>query len=170
LHRPDPVNEGKTPMLENCKSAKERWGGVSEIIDRWLAERQELIVLYCELSSITREKEASSYSTNIQKLCQVLVDYVSAGHFEVYEQLIKEANEFNDGGIELAERLFPKIQETTEIALDFNDEYDNSAHETGLLDVLPEKLSLLGEALEERFVLEDQLIECLHNSHKELVA
>ena len=32
-------------MLENCKTAKERWGGVSEIIDRWLTERQELIVL-----------------------------------------------------------------------------------------------------------------------------
>jgi len=158
-------------MLENCKTAKERWGGVSEIIDRWLTERQELIVLYCELSSISREKENEEpYSRNIQKMCQVLVDYVSAGHFEVYEQLLNEANEFNDGGIELAERLFPKIQETTEIALDFNDEYDNSAHESNLIEVLPEKLSLLGEALEERFVLEDQLIECLHNSHRELVA
>jgi len=30
-------------MLENCQSAKERWGGVSEIIDRWLQERQELL-------------------------------------------------------------------------------------------------------------------------------
>ena len=158
-------------MLENCKTAKERWGGVSEIIDRWLTERQELIVLYCELSSISREKENEEpYSRNIQKMCQVLVDYVSAGHFEVYEQLLNEANEFNDGGIELAERLFPKIQETTEIALHFNDEYDNSAHESNLIEVLPEKLSLLGEALEERFVLEDQLIECLHNSHRELVA
>ena len=158
-------------MLENCKTAKERWGGVSEIIDRWLTERQELIVLYCELSSISREKENEEpYSRNIQKMCQVLVDYVSAGHFEVYEQLLNEANEFNDGGIELAERLFPKIQETTEIALDFNDEYDNSAHESNLIEVLPEKLSLLGEALEERFVLEDQLIECLHNSHREIVA
>jgi regulator of sigma D len=31
-------------MLENCKSAKERWGGVSEIIDRWLEERQQMLV------------------------------------------------------------------------------------------------------------------------------
>lgn len=158
-------------MLENCKTAKERWGGVNEIIDRWLSERQKLIVLYCDLSHITRETESETpYSQTIQRLCQLLVDYVSAGHFEVYEQLIREASEFNDGGIELAERLIPKIQETTEIALDFNDEYDNSVHTSNLLDVLPEKLSLLGEALEERFVLEDKLIECLHNSHKELVA
>ncbi len=158
-------------MLENCKTAKERWGGVNEIIDRWIAERQDLIVLYCQLSSVSREEQNESpCSRNIQKLCQLLVDYVSAGHFEVYEQLLKEANEFNDGGLELAKRLFPKIQETTEIALDFNDQYDNSEHGSNLLDELPAKLSLLGEALEERFVLEDQLIECLHNSHKELVA
>lgn len=33
-------------MLENCQSAKERWGGVSEIIDRWLEERQQMLVQY----------------------------------------------------------------------------------------------------------------------------
>ena len=32
-------------MLENCKTARERWGGVSVIIDRWLQERQDLLVL-----------------------------------------------------------------------------------------------------------------------------
>ena len=31
-------------MLENCRNARERWGGVSELIDRWLKERQELLV------------------------------------------------------------------------------------------------------------------------------
>ncbi len=41
------------------------------------------------------------------RLCEVLVDYVSAGHFEVYEQLIQEAREFNDGGLELAAKLYP---------------------------------------------------------------
>jgi len=33
-------------MLENCQSAKERWGGVNDIIDRWLHERQQLLVEY----------------------------------------------------------------------------------------------------------------------------
>ena len=33
-------------MLENCRNARERWGGVSELIDRWLKERQELLVHY----------------------------------------------------------------------------------------------------------------------------
>jgi regulator of sigma D len=157
-------------MLENCKTAKERWGGVNDLIDRWLAERQELIILYCDLSGCSRDEESNPDSLNIQRLCQLLVDYVSAGHFEVYEQLLKEADEFNDGGLELAASMLPKIQETTEIVLDFNDQYDSTDHEHSLLDELPSKLSLLGEALEERFVMEDKLIECLHNSHRELVA
>ena len=35
---------------------------------------------------------------------------------------------------------------------------------------LPKDLSELGELLEERFQLEDELIETLHNAHKEMIA
>ncbi len=37
-------------MLENCQTLQQHWGGVSEVIDRWLEERRELLVKYCELS------------------------------------------------------------------------------------------------------------------------
>ncbi|MFC6977386.1 Rsd/AlgQ family anti-sigma factor [Microbulbifer taiwanensis] len=50
-------------MLENCKSARERWGGVSEIIDRWLHSRQALLVRFCSLS----EKRKSARATPKQK-------------------------------------------------------------------------------------------------------
>ncbi|WP_353056950.1 Rsd/AlgQ family anti-sigma factor [Microbulbifer sp. MLAF003] len=46
-------------MLENCKSARERWGGVSEIIDRWLQSRQNLLVSFYHLS----EKKSSVKTT-----------------------------------------------------------------------------------------------------------
>ena len=36
-------------MLEDCKTAQERWGGVSQIIDRWLQERRELLTMFSEL-------------------------------------------------------------------------------------------------------------------------
>ena len=38
-------------MLEKCKDAQERWGGVHQLIDKWLSDRQKLIVLYCNLSA-----------------------------------------------------------------------------------------------------------------------
>ena len=153
-------------MLENCQNARERWGGVSELIDRWLIARQELLVLYCDLSG---EKDFSQTEALKQKLipfCQMLVDYVSAGHFEIYEQLIREAREFNDGGLELAARVYPRIAQSTEVALSFNDQLDNGELSEQGVKVLFEKLSHLGESLESRFEIEDYLIENLHNVHR----
>jgi len=128
-------------MLENCRNARERWGGVSELIDRWLKERQNLLVHYCELSGEADFTRTEELGSRLERLCEVLLDYVSAGHFEVYEQLIREAREFNDGRIDgrmLSERDAKELYE---------------------------QLSELGETLESRFEMEDFLIEHLHNAH-----
>lgn len=151
-------------MLENCQSAKERWGGVSGIIDRWLQERQDLLVRYCDLPKQPQEHESA---VKVQGLCQILVDYVSAGHFEVYDQLIKEGREFDDKEALLeAGQLFTRIDKTTEYALDFNDKY----LATDDLTTITADLSKLGEVLASRFEAEDRMIEVLHISHKDLVS
>ena len=36
-------------MLEDCKSASERWGGVHQLIDRWLEQREHLLEVLSEL-------------------------------------------------------------------------------------------------------------------------
>lgn len=152
-------------MLENCQNARERWGGVNELIDRWLKERQELLVRYCDLSGDQDFSQPDVLRQKFVRLCDVLVDYVSAGHFEVYEQLIQEAREFNDGGLELAAKVYPRIEQTTEVALNFNDRLDNRELSGQDVRDLFDQLSQLGEALESRFELEDFLIEHLHNAH-----
>ncbi|GMG86195.1 sigma D regulator [Biformimicrobium ophioploci] len=153
-------------MLENCKTAKERWGGVSAIIDRWLQERQDLLVRFCDLSSKDNQ-EQTSYGDSLRTFCQILVDYVSAGHFEVYDQLIREGKEFNDKpALRTAQTLYKKIDPTTDLALDFNDKY----LETDDLDAIGRDLSQLGEALETRFAAEDEMISVLHTAHKNQVA
>lgn len=158
-------------MLESCHSAKDRWGGVNEIIDRWLAERQELILLYVAIEGLEEyTPKDTPISVKIQAFCQVMMDYVSAGHFEVYEQLLREAQEFDDGGVEIAKELYPLIEATTELIIRFNDEYDTDEHCQKMLGKLPDELSKLGQILEERFELEDRLIEVLHNAHKEMVS
>lgn len=155
-------------MLENCKSARERWGGVSDIIDRWLHSRQSLLVRFCSLSEKKEFAEGDSETEeNVRQLCQLLVDYVSAGHFEVYEQLIREGQEFDDKkGLEQARELYQHIDTTTDIAVDFNDKYQ----ETDDLSSLVQDLSQLGEALESRFSSEDQMIALLHTAHKNQLA
>ncbi len=155
-------------MLENCKSAKERWGGVSEIIDRWLQERQDLLVKYCELSNLHESKESDgARGKQLRRFCQILVDYISAGHFEIYDQLIKEGRDFEDTqALEEASSLFETVDTSTELVLDFNDKYQ----ETDDLSSLSHDLSRLGEALESRFEAEDRMIAVLHVAHKDLVA
>lgn len=156
-------------MLENCRSASERWGGVSELIDRWLKERQELIVQYCDLSGAEAGSSTEALRQKFNRLCEVLLDYVSAGHFEIYEQLIREAKEFDDGGLELAAQVYPRIEKTTEVALAFNDRLEASSLTDSELSSVFESLSKLGESLETRFELEDFLIEHLHNVHADQV-
>lgn len=155
-------------MLENCKSAKERWGGVNDIIDRWLQERQELLVHYCALSGVDFfDENNAEHRQKTRHFCQALVDYVSAGHFEVYDQLIKEGQDFGDQeALNAAAALYKTIDATTEQLLDFNDKYQ----ETDDLSSLAEDLSQVGQQLESRFEAEDKMIAVLHVRHKDMVA
>ncbi|WP_409524542.1 sigma D regulator [Nitrincola sp. MINF-07-Sa-05] len=155
-------------MLEKCRNAKERWGGVSKIIDQWLEQRQQLISMFINLPD---SRVGDELNTQLEKFCSLLMDYLSSGHFEVYEQLLREGSDFADGSVEKAQLLLPKIQTSTDVALDFNDSF-NSFDEPTLrqLREFATALSHLGEELEERFEIEDQLIEVLHNAHRTQVA
>lgn len=157
-------------MLDDCKDAKERWGGVSDLIDRWLRERQTLIVRYCDLSKAPDFSRGEEVYRELSEFCELLLDYVSAGHFEVYEQLMNEAMEYDDGGLEIAARVYPRISKTTQEMLAFNDLLDVSDATEEDMRAMYGRVSYLGEIMEERFELEDLLIENLHNAHQHQVA
>ncbi len=146
-------------MLEHCNDARERWGGVHQLLDRWLHERQDLITAYLELKLDARPGEA------LDEFCDHLMDYLSAGHFEIYEQLLREARAFGDErAVELAQQIYPRIEAGTRHAVDFNDRYAAGDFDAGHL---PADLASLGQKLHERFELEDCLIEVLHNAHRQ---
>ncbi|MBC9252775.1 transcriptional regulator [Pseudomonas alcaligenes] len=150
-------------MLESCQNAQERWGGVHQLIDRWLQERHELVSAFAALSD--KPSAPAANAEDLQRFCQILVDYVSAGHFEVYEQLTAEAKTFGDQrGLELAKQIYPRIEAITEVALAFNDRCDNGDCRDATS--LVAELKRLGQLLHERFELEDCLIEVLHTSHQ----
>jgi regulator of sigma D len=150
-------------MLEDCQTLQQHWGGVSDIIDRWLEERRQLLVQYCELSEIHDFDGANAeHGSKLQNFCELMVDYVSVGHFEVFEQLAGEGKAFSDSkGLKKGAELLEIIQPSTEIILDFNDKY----LATDDLEVLTTDLSDIGETLAQRFESEDKMIEVLHNSH-----
>ncbi len=152
-------------MLENCKSAQERWGGVSNLIDQWLLERQEMLVRFCSLGDIrTFDVDDLAHRHKVKAFCEILVDYTSAGHFEIYDQLVREGNDFQDSdGLKAANELLETIDGTTQKILDFNDKY----LETDDLSTLTIDLSDLGESLSSRMEAEDTMIEVLHTAHRD---
>lgn len=154
-------------MLENCKNARERWGGTHEIIDRWLSDRQQALVLFFGIQDAEGKEDVTGA---VEEFNRLLVDYVSEGHFEVYEQLFREAKEFDDGGLELAKELYPLIEATTQFMLDFNDKYATQSMVEANISSLKGDLSSLGEKMTERFAFEDRLIERLHNAHEQDIA
>ena len=122
-------------MLESCKNAQERWGGVHLLIDRWLQERNELIKAFDALGDTPQALVEDR--KRLQDFCGLLVDYTSAGHFEIYEQLTDEAKAFNDKrGLELADTIWPRIDEITQKALDFNDYCDKGDCSDAAVSVL----------------------------------
>ncbi len=158
-------------MLTKSSSPFEQWGTVDKLIKHWLKERQELIVLYCKVDGLKEfTPQDTPIAVKVQALCQVLIDYVSAGHFEIYDRLMKEAEEFNDDYQDLIGRIIPEIQKSTTLALEFNDRYATVELCEKSMKTLARDLNALGLVMVERFELEDQLIASLHDCHRELVA
>lgn len=154
-------------MLTKLEQAKEEWGGTLTIIDSWLEERQNLVVLYCELAGLPPYQEVTRSlpaQQKITKFCQILLDYASTGHFEVYEQIIMQCKLDGPENLKVAQKLYSRITTTTDTALNFNDKYAESASDKALLD-FDQDLSELGQIMEDRFEREDQLLEVVHLHH-----
>jgi len=148
-------------MLENCRNAQERWGGVHQLLDRWLQDRHQLVDSYQNLHG-----RPQATGPELEGFCAQLMDYVSAGHFEIYEQLLGEAHAFGDeAALALAGQVYPQIEASTLAVLDFNDRCDNGDCRDTVS--LTRELQHLGQLLHQRFELEDCLIEVLHNVHSQ---
>lgn len=140
---------------------------VDELLTAWLRERRELLGRYTEIVVML---DASLTGAALRKrqvaLCELLVDYCSAGHFEVFHELLDEAESFGDGSSALGRELIPSIGDTTEVILAYEEKYGTGDADTQALE---RDLSALGEVLESRFLLEDRLIAGMHNRHRRLV-
>lgn len=143
-------------MLTQLEKTQQKWGGNQLLIDKWLEQRQHVLVEYCELAGLPpfrRESTALPTTANVKRFCQLLIDYISKGHFEVF-------NAIETGSFPIrsnAKSLINGINKSTDLALRFNDLYVKLDDATALVN-LDNDLSKLGSFLEERFALEDQLI------------
>ncbi|MEM7253918.1 MAG: Rsd/AlgQ family anti-sigma factor [Pseudomonadota bacterium] len=146
------VTNAETPLVERRSRSR-------AIVDKMVAERQEMWVLYCKVAKLAPFSDEVPARDILASFCQVLVDYIASAHFGLYERII-EGNERRRAVAEMATELYPQIAHTTDIALAFNDKYD-PAKEFDLDDTFSRDLSALGEHLATRIELEDQLIDAM---------
>ncbi len=122
-------------------------------------ERGQLWALHEQLLNMQPYTQEQALEPLARQFCQILMDYVSLEHFGIYQHLI-DGSERRRGVLELAENIYPRIVEMTDIALDFNEKCESFSPQE-LRRQLAGELALLGEELAIRIELEDRLIDAM---------
>lgn len=139
--------------------SKERREGTLMVIEKLLEERQQMLVLFCKVTGLNSEDEEIPSTELVNDFCEVMVDYSALVHFELFERIISE-QERRAEVIKVAEEVYPRVLEATEVAVEFSDRYDESNHQF-TIERLHDDLSILGEEIANRIEQEDKLISVL---------
>lgn len=137
----------------------ERRRGTRDAVSKMVRERADVLSLYWRLAGLDPFADGGKHASLqqlLQEFCQLLVDYIAAGHFSLYERIVNGTERRRELA-NLASELYPRIAETTTTALDFNDKYD-STKQPDITGSFKRDLSFLGEELAVRIDLEDKLI------------
>ncbi len=118
-------------------------------------ERHEVWSLYCQVAELKPFNCSSETRSILNKFSQLLIDYISLGHFGIYEYLLS-GSERRALVLTEAQKVYPEFSETTEAAIRFNDKYDDNKP-TLKIEKLEDDLSALGESLAKRIEIEDLL-------------
>ncbi len=139
--------------------SEDRRSNTRELVEKLLEERAKMLVLYCRAAGLDADPPSNSVAKTVQEFCQLLVDYIAAGHFTLYERIVN-GGERRQRVADVANDIYPDIAATTGAALDFNDNYEHP-EKVNDDEQLAEDLSVLGEQLASRIELEDKLIKLL---------
>lgn len=122
--------------------------------------RTETLALYSELANQRPFEPDEVTAEAVQEFCQALIDYTASAHFQLY-RYISDRLERRAPVLSVADQVYPRIIQTTDVILRFNDKYEDADLMNGeqrLLELLDNDLSHLGEVLAERIQLEDRVI------------
>ena len=145
-------------MLNQLESLTEHVGGSNKLVDRWLNRRKQLLVSYYNLVGIKPGKGSFMQLNEkaLDEFCHNLVEYLSAGHFNIYERIIDEME--GTSPLFAATQIYPLLEaNTVEIMKYYDSSLEQSIDDDNCLE-FQEALSAIGEALAARFTLEDKLI------------
>jgi len=145
-------------MLNQLENLTARIGGCSELVDFCLHSRKQLLIAYYQMAGLKPNKESCTALDEkaLDTFCQHLVDYLSTGHFIAYGRFIKEL----EGTTQLAQAslIYPSLRANTDQIMQVYDTHLENAIDADNSIEFQLVLSVVGEVLAERFVLEDKFI------------
>ncbi|WFP49163.1 sigma D regulator [Methylomonas sp. EFPC3] len=146
-------------MIESNVYRAEKSASARHWVETLLAERSAVWELYCQIGKMLPFNGDSHLRSVLSEFSQLLIDYISLGHFGIYEHLLTETQD-ESTALNYAERIYPAFSKITASAVSFSDTYDEGRRKFKT-DNLAQDLSVLGEHLAERMELEDQLCSML---------
>ena len=72
-----------------------RFAHTDSALNQWLTERQELLILFNRLGGAKPFQENPLKMETLQGFCEILVDYLSRGHFQIFEKIAKTKEIYN---------------------------------------------------------------------------
>lgn len=154
-------------MLELNVIRDNSWELNDAAVNRWLDDRQQLLIRLCGIIAVRPSSALSTrYALDFTQFSELMIDYTSCGHFDIYERLMNQARaQHNLDGINaFLKQHYSVISASTEYIVHFNDNFVDNDNPRGMTRAL----SRLSEALEARFEAEDAMLELLHYSAKPL--
>jgi regulator of sigma D len=145
------------PVAKPINTERRQQSG--DLIAKLQKERQEVWSLYCNVAGLKPFSNNAGIKTLLTRFSQMLVDYVSLGHFGVYERLLA-GTERRQSVLSVAKEIYPEFSATTDAVISFNDKYDDFER-LDVFEELEQDLSALGESLAKRIDLEDRLCKAL---------
>lgn len=113
--------------------------------DRAFADSRQRLIAYLVKLNRTLDQDLTDLSQAIlQRFCESLVDYLSAGHFSVFQRVALAADEY------------AAIESTTRLSMAFNDTFADQIHIN--TSEIKTALEQLAQILGTRFELEDDII------------
>jgi regulator of sigma D len=146
-------------MTVSVPAKPERRQLTHQLIAELQNERRQVWSLYCQVADLKPFTTVDAVRSTLTRFSQLLVDYVSLGHFGLYERLLA-GTERRDRVLSVAKDIYPEFSSTTEATILFNDKYEK-IKKISHFDDLEKDLSDLGERLAKRFDLEDKLCELM---------
>jgi len=149
-------------VAQKIANEDDRRSRISHTITELLAERQEVLVCFCELAALEASgAPLEDILSRLKAFNQMLVDYAALGHFEIYQRIM-DGKERRASLNAIGKEIYPVIVRTTDYFVEFNDKYEGADDADSIIP-LAEDLSMIGEAMASRIEKEDKLLREMGN-------